>query len=30
VTRHGLGSASEDLIPKLAARVEVETLASAP
>jgi 1-phosphofructokinase len=30
VTRHGLGSASEDLIPKLAARVEVETLTAAP
>jgi 1-phosphofructokinase len=30
VTRHGLGSASEDLIPKLADRVTIETLTSAP
>jgi len=30
VTRHGLGSASADLIPKLAERVQVETLAPAP
>jgi 1-phosphofructokinase len=28
-TRHGLGSASEDLIPRLAQRVEVEALAPA-
>lgn len=30
VTRHGLGSASHDLIPKLAERVEIEILTSAP
>ncbi len=30
VTRHGLGSASDDLVPKLAERVEVEVLSSAP
>jgi fructose-1-phosphate kinase PfkB-like protein len=29
-TRHGLGSASNDLIAKLAERVEIETLSSAP
>jgi 1-phosphofructokinase len=30
VTRHGLGSASHDLIPKLAERVEIEILSAAP
>jgi len=30
VTRHGLGSASHDLIPKLAERVEIEVLSTAP
>jgi len=30
VTRHGLGSASHDLIPKLAERVEIEILSPAP
>lgn len=30
VTRHGLGSASDDLIPRLAERVEVEILSTAP
>jgi 1-phosphofructokinase len=30
VTRHGLGSASDDLIPKLAERVKIETLSAAP
>jgi 1-phosphofructokinase len=30
VTRHGLGSASDDLIPRLAERVEVEVLIPAP
>ncbi|MGH8873556.1 MAG: 1-phosphofructokinase family hexose kinase [Acidimicrobiia bacterium] len=30
VTRHGLGSASDDLIPKLAERVEIEVLSSTP
>jgi 1-phosphofructokinase len=30
VTRHGLGSASDDLIPRLAERVAIETLTSLP
>jgi 1-phosphofructokinase len=30
VTRHGLGSASDDLIPRLAERVAIETLTPLP